>query len=38
MEKYLNGYIGRIQPVFGRVPEKAAHTIAAAFFAYKFEL
>ncbi|MDD4483720.1 MAG: hypothetical protein PHD55_05070 [Methanoregula sp.] len=38
MEKYLNGYIGRIQPVFGRIPEKAAHTIAAAFFAYKFEL
>lgn len=38
MEKYLNDYIGRIQPVFGRLPEKTAHTIAAAFFAYKFEL
>jgi hypothetical protein len=38
MEKYLNDYIERVRPVFGRIPEKTAHTIASAFFAFKFEL
>ena len=38
MEKFLNEYIERIRPVFGRMPEKAAHGIASAFFAFKFEL
>jgi len=38
MEKYLNDYIERERPVFGRIPEKTAHSIASAFFAYKFEL
>ncbi len=38
MEKFLNAYIERMRPVFNRIPEKTAHIIASAFFAFKFEL
>jgi hypothetical protein len=38
MEKFLNAYIERMRLVFSRIPEKTAHVIASAFFAYKFEL
>jgi len=38
MEKFLNEYIERMRPVFGRLPENTAHGIASAFFAFKFEL
>jgi hypothetical protein len=38
MENFLNDYIERVRPVYGRIPEKTAHVIASAFFAFKFEL
>jgi hypothetical protein len=38
MEKFLKDYIERVRPVFGWIPEETGHTIASAFFSFKFEL
>ncbi|HVP97417.1 hypothetical protein [Methanoregula sp.] len=38
METFLKDYIERIRPAFSYLPEETGHTIASAFFSFKFEL
>jgi hypothetical protein len=38
METFLKDYIERLRPAFNQVPEETGHTIASAFFSFKFEL
>lgn len=38
MEKFLRAYIDRIRPDTPAIPQKTAHEIASAFFAFKFGL
>jgi len=38
MEKYLDAYLERMKPEFGRVPGKTGHDIASVFLAYRFGL
>ncbi|HUH79659.1 MAG TPA: hypothetical protein VLY83_07165 [Methanoregula sp.] len=38
MEQFLEGYIGRMRPVFAAIPESTAHELASAFLAFKFGL
>jgi len=38
MEKFLDAYIKRIQPLFTRISERTGHGLASAFLAFKFGL
>jgi len=38
METFLKDYIERLRPAFSHIPEETGHTIASAFFSFKFEL
>lgn len=38
METFLKDYIERLRPAFSTLPEETGHTLASAFFSFKFEL
>jgi len=38
METFLKDYIEQVRPAFGTLNGETAHTIASAFFSFKFEL